>query len=477
VTESDGRAPRSDVIVVGGGISGLAVARRLAAAGLRVRVLEASARLGGKIAAGSLGGLRVDVGAESVLVRRPEAPRLISSLGLGERLVHPTAAKPWIYVDGHPVALPPSAMGVPADVEALGALLTTAGLERARREPSLPAPPLADDVAVGALVDERFGPEVTDRLLEPLLGGVYAVQARRLSFAAVNPALFAKVRQGGPLSGHAGSTARPGEGPVFGGLLGGVAGLVDAVAGDLEVRGVSIDRATTVRGLTPTAAGYRLTVGPTPRARTLQAAAVVLAIPAAPAGRLLAGLVGSAQRLAALPYASMAVVTLAVRGVEPIGSGLLVPPGELATIKAVTHSSTKWAWVAEAARQAWGEGVHVIRVSVGRLGEEHLLQVGDDELIDRTARELSGLPGWAGIQAVASAVQRWGGGLPQYQVGHVDLVARLRSELAERRGLAVCGAAYDGVGIAACLGSADAAANKIIDELAMTIYEQEAGQA
>ncbi|HEU5485874.1 MAG TPA: protoporphyrinogen oxidase, partial [Microlunatus sp.] len=135
------------------------------------------------------------------------------------------------------------------------------------------------------------------------------------------------------------------------------------------------------------------------------------------------------------------------------------------TVKAVTHSSNKWAFLAEAAEAELGAGVHVIRASVGRLGEERLLQVGDDELVQRTVAELRGLPGWSALQVEAGTVQRWGGGLPQYEVGHRELVGRLRSELSTHAGLAVCGAAYDGVGIAACLASAELAVNKITSDL------------
>lgn len=462
----DGAGAVIDVVVVGGGISGLAAARRLSLVGLSVLLVEASPRLGGKISGVRLGDLSVDGGAESVLVRRPEAPALIEELGLHDRLVHPTEAKPQVYVDGRAVELPPSALGVPADLEALAGLLTPAGLERARREPSLPAPPLDDDVPIGVLLDERFGPEVTDRLLEPLLGGVYAGQSRRLSFRAVSAALFAKARAGGALSGHAAQLRRPGDGPVFGGLDGGIVALVETLVRSLAVRGVPVRTSTTVRELAATTDGYRLTVGSTREPEQVVARAVVLATPAAATGRLLSGLATSAQQFGAIPYASMAVVALAVRGMDPLGSGLLVPPGELPTVKAVTHSSTKWPWLADAARAVWGDGVQVVRGSVGRLGEERLLQVGDRELVDRTVSELSRLPGWERADMVASRVQRWGGGLPQYEVGHRDLVGRLRSDLVDLPGLAVCGAAYDGVGIAACLGSADAAVNKITTDLA-----------
>lgn len=454
-----------DVAVVGAGVAGLAVARRLAAAGAQVLVLEASDRAGGKICGLPLGDLRFDVGAESMLVRRPEAPDLCAALGLATELVHPTAASPRIWVDGRLVRVPPSAMGVPGDVEALGELLTPAGWQRARQEPGQPAPPLPDDVAIGELVERRFGPEVTDRLLEPLLGGVYAGRSRALSFAAVNGSLWERARTGGPLSGHAAGTRRSGSGPVFGGLVSGMVTLVDALLADLSARGVEIRYGATVRELAAAPGGWQLTAGATRRAERLRVPAVVLATPAVPAGRLLADLVEVAPRLAAVPYASMAVVALAVDEVTPTGSGLLVPPGQLPTVKAVTHSSVKWAWLAEAAERAWRPGTQLIRASVGRLGEEHLLQVRDEVLVERTVAELAGLPGWAGVRVAASAVQRWGGGLPQYQVGHRGLVDRLRQQLGRHRGLAVCGAAYDGVGIAACLGTADRAADTIATDL------------
>src|SRR3712207_3598318 len=174
------------VAVVGGGVAGLAAARELAAGGAEVILLEASARCGGKLDSLTVDGVRLDSGAESVLARRPEGLRLIRDLGLTASLVHPTDAKPQVLVGGRAVPLPPQAMGVPTDLDTMADLLTPAGLARARQEPSRPAPPLPGDVAVGAYVDERFGPEVTDRLLEPLLGGVYAGRARDLSFEAVS---------------------------------------------------------------------------------------------------------------------------------------------------------------------------------------------------------------------------------------------------------------------------------------------------
>ncbi len=321
---------------------------------------------------------------------------------------------------------------------------------------------------------------MTDRLLEPMLGGVYAGRARDLSFEAVNRPLFERARAGGSLLGHAADLVAAGAGaaggPVFAGLPGGVAGLVAALVDDLGRLGVEIRTGTTVRGLERRPGGYRLEVGAaaldTPlhgsgRA-VLEADSVVLAVPAAPLSRLITGLAPEvAAEVARVPYASMAVITFVVRGFAGDGSGMLVPPGELPTIKAFTHSSIKWDWIAERARSAWGEDVAVIRASVGRIGEEHLLQLDDDQLATRTFAEARDLvPGWARTELITRAVTRFGGGLPQYQVGHTGLVRRLRDAVAAQPGLAVCGALLDGVGIAACVGSGAAAATRLVDTVA-----------
>jgi oxygen-dependent protoporphyrinogen oxidase len=195
----------------------------------------------------------------------------------------------------------------------------------------------------------------------------------------------------------------------------------------------------------------------------LDADAVVLATPAAPTARLLRDLAPTAAaELAAIETASMAVVTLAFRsGDVPEGdsSGFLVPPVERRVIKASTFSFAKWDWV-RAAGNTGGDDLLVLRTSIGRHGEEASLQVPDEELI---ARSLADLADIAAVRArpVDSHVQRWGGGLPQYAVGHLDRVARIRDDVARVAGLAVCGAAYDGVGIPAVIASARAAAAEV----------------
>ena len=454
------------VVVVGGGITGLSAARQLALDGFGVLVLEAGGRWGGKLAPLVLNGVRLDAGAESILARRPEGLDLVGALGLADHLVHPTAAQPQLLVGGRLHALPSSLLGIPTDVSQLTGLLSDEGLRLAASEPERQVPAFDHDVAIGRLVDERFGPEVTDRLLEPLLGGVYAGHSRSLSFNAVAPELFDRVKRGGSLSRHAQEAVKQSQqGPVFAGLIGGVSTLTDALVADLVRRGVRMRLGATVRTLERADHGFRLTVGGADDAEMIMADSVLIATPATATGRLLSGLVPSASEFGSLPYASVAIITLVVRGVRADTSGVLVVPGELPTIKAVTYSSAKWSWAASRARQVWGPGVDIIRVSVGRHGEAAVLQLSDPTLIERTLAEAKRIPGWEAAHLVEAAVSRWGAGLPQYPVGHRDLVAQLRAEVAGVSGLAVAGAALDGLGIPACVASARTAAGALVAEL------------
>jgi protoporphyrinogen/coproporphyrinogen III oxidase len=308
----------------------------------------------------------------------------------------------------------------------------------ARVEAEQPGVPVDDDVSVGDLVASRLGDEVVDRLVEPLLGGVYAGHARRLSARATVPQLVTLAHRGPLLD----AVLPVSDAPVFAGLPGGMAGLTDALADRVDVRyGAPVTRVEP---------GFAVTA-----AETHRADAVVLATPAAPTARLLADLApAAAAELAAVEYASMAVVTLAFRAGDVAGlddsSGFLVPPVDRRAIKASTFSFAKWGWVRAAGAE---HGLVHLRTSLGRLGEEATLQRTDDDLV---AASLSDLAEAVGLSAtpVASHVQRWGGGLPQYAVGHIDRVERIRSAVAAVPGLAVCGAAYDGVGIPAVIASA-----------------------
>jgi protoporphyrinogen/coproporphyrinogen III oxidase len=465
------------VVVVGGGIAGLAAAFFLRDADAQVTVLEGAPRIGGKLAVSEVAGIPVDAGAEALLARRPEGVELIGAVGLADQLVYPGTTQASLWTRGEFRALPVRQfMGVPADFAELArsGILSAAGLSRAREDADLPATPRGGDVAVADYVGARFGGEVVDRLVEPLLGGVYAGVPERLSFEATLPGLADVAGQHASLARAAAAAlgpqvppgaARP---PVFTTLAGGLGGLPAALA---SASGAAVRTGTAVRAIERTGepavecagGAWRLTFGPASAPEAVEADAVILALPARPASRLVAPVGGPAAAAAAaalreIEYASMAIVTLAYPQTafpEPIaGSGYLVPAVDGRPVKAVTFSTVKWPHLAAG-------GVHIVRCSVGRIGEEAVLQRDDADLAALAAADLVAATGVAGAPADVR-VSRWGGGLPQYAVGHLDRVRKIRDAVAALPGLAVCGAAYDGVGIPACIASARLAADQVL---------------
>ncbi|NED16003.1 protoporphyrinogen oxidase [Streptomyces sp. SID9124] len=462
------RAPRH-VVVIGGGIAGLAAAHRLVGAGLRVTVLEATDRLGGKLMTGEVAGVRVDLGAESMLARRPEAVGLARAVGLGDRLQPPATATAALWTRDALRPMPKGhVMGVPGDPSVLGEVLSPEGLARIAEDRELPPTAVGEDVSVGTYVADRLGREVVDRLVEPLLGGVYAGDAYRISMRAAVPQLFRAARQGGSLLDgvtrlQEQAAARQQTGPVFQGIEGGIGTLPGAVADAVRAGGGEILTETPVLGLARTAGGWDVRTD----TRVVHADGIVLAVPAWSAATLLAAeSPGASAELADVEYASMALVTMAFRRSEVTGtafdgrSGFLVPPVDGHTIKAATFSTHKWQWVSDAAPDLF-----VLRTSVGRYGEEEHLHREDGELVGVSLRDLAaatGLTAWP----VATEVTRWIGGLPQYPVGHLARVGRIRDAVAKLPALRVCGAVYDGVGIPACVASAHRAADEIAGDLA-----------
>ncbi|MGI5412007.1 protoporphyrinogen oxidase [Streptomyces chartreusis] len=450
------------VVVVGGGIAGLAAAHRLLDRGRHVTVLEASDRVGGKLLPGEIAGVRVDLGAESMLARRPEAIALAREAGLAERLQPPASASASIWTRGALRPMPKGhVMGVPGTAAALSGVLSDEGLARIERDADLPRTEVGDDVAVGAYVAARLGREVVDRLVEPLLGGVYAGDAYRISLRSAVPQLYQAARTHDSLTEavreiQAKAAANQQTGPVFMGIEGGVGRLPLAVAESVRARGGEIVTGSPVTELRREASGgWRVVAGD----RVLRPDAVVVAVPAPAAAALLrAEAPGAAAELEGVEYASMALVTLAYRRSDaglPAGSGFLVPPVDGRTIKASTFASQKWGWIADEDRDTI-----VLRTSVGRYGETEILGRDDAGLVDVSRRDLKEATG-LDATPLETRVTRWTDGLPQYPVGHHARVARVREHVARVPGLAVCGAQYDGVGIPACIASAYAAVDQL----------------
>ena len=312
---------RPHVVIVGGGISGLAAAFSLRDEPVRVTVLEGSPRLGGKLSVSGIAGVAVDEGAEALLVTRPEGIALIAEAGLEDQRTIPGPTSSAIWTLGALRPLPRRQfMGVPSDMAELArsGVLSSEGLARAGQDLELPPTARDGDVSVAGYVGTRLGREVVDRLVDPLLGGVYAGRSTELSFDATLPALAAASRQHRSLAEAARSLLPPqaqagtrAGGPVFTTLIGGLGVLPAYLA---KASGAEVRTGAIVRELARIGDGWRLTVGSAAAAEQVGADAVILAIPARPAGRLLAGVPGASAAVTAfgqISYASMAIVTLA----------------------------------------------------------------------------------------------------------------------------------------------------------------------
>lgn len=468
------RAAPYRVAVVGGGISGLAAAyrlRTLLGPATEIVLVEGSRQLGGALRTVELGGVVLDVGAEAFLVRRPEVLTLVEELRLGEQLTHPTSVGAAVRAGHRIMPLPRrTVLGIPGVAADVAGLLSAHGVARVAAEPTVPLVwEPGQDAAVGALVRERAGNELVDRLIDPLLGGVYAGRADALGLRATLPAVATALDRGaGSLLAAASAVLSaelpgqplrqlPGGGPapVFGTLRGGFSVLVDALAAAAAVRP---RLGLPACGLTRTPEGWRLTLGSAVQAEYLDVDAVVLAVPAPALRRLLIDVLPVASAAAGrVEVASCAVVGLALPlpAAEslPESSGVLVAASEPLSAKAFTFSGRKWA-------HARSAEVLLIRASLGRHGEARVLQRNDPELVDVVRADLAALTAIT-AEPVATVVARWGGALPQYAPGHLDAVAAIEREVAGSDGLAVAGATLHGVGVPACIVTADSAARRI----------------
>ncbi|MFC8046957.1 protoporphyrinogen oxidase [Nocardia sp. NPDC057353] len=440
------------IAVAGGGISGLVAAyrlRTLLGAAARITVLEASPRVGGVLHTGELAGGPVDLGAEAFVGRRPEVPALLAELGLDDQLVTPSGLRPLVWAGGRAHALPErTLMGIPSSAETLRGLVDAAGLERVRTEPERPLEWVAGgDVDVYSLVAERFGAQVAERSVDPLLGGVYAGSSRSIGVRAALPQLAAALDRGAASLTAAVTSVLPppSTAPVFGGLRDGYRVLLDALAARA---GADIRTGAAVRSLARTEHGWVLDpIG--------EVDAVVLATPAPVTARLLAPVAPEASAAAgAVELSSSVVVALSLPGdtALPENSGVLIATGEGLRAKAFTLSSRKWPHLA-------ARGGALVRASFGRFGDPGPLSWTDEELVAAAVEDL-GLVTGVPIVPDGFAVQRWPGGLAQYAPGHTERIAALESGVADLPGLAVAGAYLHGVGVPACVASGTAAATR-----------------
>lgn len=464
------------VVVVGAGITGLTAAWRLHRdhPGVEVVVLDARQRPGGLVHTSPFDGVPLDTAADAFLARVPDAVALCTELGIANQLVHPTDAGALVLGAAGLRRLPPGlVLGVPTDLAALEAsgIVSAAGVERIRRDPGPlrpePHETAGGDVSVGAMVRHRLGDEVMDELVAPLLGGVNAGDADRLSLAAGAPQLAAVAGAADLLGAlRSASPAAPTTGepppPVFSGFPTGTSTLIEALTD--AIGGRALHLGVSVEALAPRpGGGFRLEVGAQGR---LEADAVVLATPAHATAPLVAALGGGLEAvagdLAAIEWASVAMVSLAVdtaHVAHPLdASGYLVPTARRRTVTAASFASTKWSHLARPGRA-------LLRVSAGHAGDDTPLTLSDEALTAAVCADLGDHIGLDGPPA-AVRISRWHRALPQYRPGHLERARQWQQQVwATHPGLWLTGASFAGLGLPACIRQAHEAAGRVADHL------------
>lgn len=536
-------ADHSDVVVIGAGVGGLVTARDLAARGARVTIVDAAPTPGGCVAAHEVAGLTLDAGAESFATRGGTVRALIDDLGLGADVVTPARSGAWVrlpartgipagrrgrplsertlpggtlpgevlpgevlpgeVLPGHTFPLPAAGLlGIPGDLRApeVRRAVGRLGVARAALDRALPAHLGLPEgpTTVAALVRVRMGRRVLDRLVAPVVTGVYSTPPEHADLDTVLPGIRAALREAGSLAAAVTRrrTAAP-AGSAVAGLVGGMNRLVSALTADLGARGVSLRTGTEVIRVNPGSDPGSATDDGAWRVHladgaVLAARHVVVAVPGSVAAHLLGDLLPDVRRLAD-PGPDVVLATLVLDApaldIAPRGTGVLVARGTPGVrAKALTHATAKWAWLAEAA----GPGRHVVRLSYGvgpataqtaniRSDRERQMfavrrdvrvlrgvrdrpdgtdaeidALGDEAFVSQAladAAVLLGVP-LTPSQVVGFARRRWTGQVPSARPGHADLVARVRAALARHPGLHAAGSWVAGTGLAAVVADA-----------------------
>jgi oxygen-dependent protoporphyrinogen oxidase len=491
-------APPTRVVVIGGGAAGLVAARRIASPGFEVTVVEASARLGGSVARHELAGIRLDSGAESFATRGGHVAALIDELGLADEVVQPLAAGAWLQLPGRAVPAPKAGLlGIPSSplAEDVIAAIGWRGAWRAYLDRLMPVMKMGKETNLGAMVRRRMGQAVLDDLVAPVTSGVYGVAPDDIDVEAAAPGLNKALTQAGSLSGAVaalrGNASKAGS--AVGGLRGGMAALIDALAADAVSRAVRLRTGVAVAALRPTldvdldarfrdAAGVPLAALDALAAdpahwrllladgEVLAADAVLLATPAEHAVRLLGEASPVLAPLSELPWidgSDVEIVTVVVDDsrldAAPRGTGMLVAetvPSSDVAAKALTHVTAKWPWVAE----QLPPGRHVLRLSYGRPGAASPLQGRDDaQICSQAVADASALLNipLSEHAVVASDVVRWRNAPPLAAHGQRARVELVRDRVAEVDAIEVTGSWLAGIGLASVVPDARQAAERI----------------
>lgn len=449
------------VAVVGAGVAGLVLARRLHLAGVDTTVWESSPQPGGQLRTLALWGCPVDVGAEALHLGTPSVARLLDELGLSGRIV---GAEPGSSLLLTRKGLRPLPAGVgPTGPTRVGpvvssGILSARGMARAGLEPLFAHRRVDQDISVGAFIRGRFGDEVANEFVDPMLGNLHSGDIDALSLSSTARQLLPMAREGRsllppPLAGR----RRRGGGARFGSLPGGLAEFVTALRKGLDVRCDS-----PVRALSPEGGGWLVTTDQASE----RVDAVALACPARGAGALLEPCFpGLGHQLGIGRTADVATVVLAYR--KPVAGaladhhGLLLNSRSGHLTKALTNLSHKWPHVRH-------RDLHLVRASVGRAGRDDLARLTDAQVVHQVAAELHDLVGLPAV-VTDSHVVRWPAAMPQLEVGHGERIAAVRAVLAGsaprgRAPVVLVGAPYDGIGVGSAISAAERCAQEFLTQ-------------
>jgi oxygen-dependent protoporphyrinogen oxidase len=474
------------VIVIGGGITGLSAAyyiqkqARSENVPISIELFEHDNRFGGKIQTFQQDGFTMEGGPDSFLARKEAATELIKELGLGDELVemNPNSKKTYIHHQGRLERLPGGMiLGIPTEIKpfALTNLLSPIGKLRAGMDLVLPKGDSERDESLGGFLRRRFGTELVDHIVEPLLSGIYAGDANVLSLKATFPqfkAMETKYRSliRGVVAQRKGAASKITESQarqsMFLSLKNGLESLIDALVSYLKEHDVLLHHSTGVTKINCTegvASRYRVELD---TGEAIYADAVIVTTPAHDAAQLLSNLI-PVEPLERIPYVSVATILLAFNKTEIQhaldGTGFLIPRKEKRTITACTWASSKWLHVAP-------EDKALIRCYVGRAGDQKHLGWTDEEMVSRVREDIHEIMG-LDTDPLFMKVIRWNQAMPQYLVGHLERLNEIETELAlHHPGISVAGAGYYGLGLPDCIVHGQKAAGRTIDHLKKGSY-------
>jgi len=467
---------------VGGGISGLATAfslqEKATKAGLPIRctILESESSWGGKIVTHRVGGIVTEAGPDSFLSQKQAGLDLCVKLGLADQLINTneTGKKACVLYKGQLHDLPEGLLSfVPKQLGSFfrSGLLTWTGLARMGLEIAVPPGPSTGDESLAVFLRRRFGVQAFERVLEPLMAGIYAGDAELMSLRATFPRFFELEQQHGSIvrgmmaakkAASQLSIVQP-KRTMFVSLKNGLSDLVTALTNQLSQQGVELHVGARVEALRVRSHElgrwmYDLILQD---GSALSADGVVLATPAYVSAELLRPLTPIAGGiLDMIPYVSTATVAMAfprtlTSAIE--GFGFIVPRAEQRHVIAATWTSLKWPYRAPTDQL-------LVRCYVGGMGREDILQLDDDALTAKVREELAVVCGIR-VEPGYAEVNRWWKAMPQYTLGHLDRLAQLEAAVSRYPGLVLTGAGYRGVGIPNCIYHGAVAGERVVQDL------------